>query len=119
MSFSRSTDESRINVLYTTRVQLIKRFINATFCCTFLYLLFISEVQADNLELPTDVGASKHNLLIKTPNRGMRMEQVNQEFGEPSKILTAVGDPPITRWIYPKFTVHFENEFVILAVINK
>ncbi len=27
-----------------------------------------------------------------------------------------MGDPPITRWVYPDFTVYFEYQYVINAV---
>lgn len=75
--------------------------------------------RADALDMPTDIGAPSNNSMIKTPDRGMTMEQVTEEFGKPSSVLQPVGDPPITRWIYPEFTVHFENQYVIHAVIKK
>ncbi|MFV2056810.1 MAG: hypothetical protein ACC707_10100 [Thiohalomonadales bacterium] len=113
-----SYEDARINALFNRRTQSIKRHINALLCL-IIFLLIIPIVQADNLEIPTDIGAGKHRLIINTPDRGLSMEQVQQQYGEPSEIINAVGDPPITRWIYPKFTVHFESEFVIHAVIKK
>jgi hypothetical protein len=50
------------------------------------------------------------------PMRGMSMSRVEQEFGAPTEQLPAVGDPPITRWVYPDFTVYFEYKYVIHAV---
>jgi hypothetical protein len=41
---------------------------------------------------------------------------VTQRFGEPSKRHTAVGQPPITRWDYPGFSVYFEYDRVIDSV---
>jgi hypothetical protein len=29
-----------------------------------------------------------------------------------------VGDPPITRWVYDRFTVYFENDRVIHSVVH-
>ena len=51
-----------------------------------------------------------------TPSRGTRMAQVEQRFGEPSRKLDAVGQPPITRWVYPAFVVFFEYQHVVHAV---
>ncbi len=48
--------------------------------------------------------------------RGMSMSQVEQRYGEPARRIGAVGDPPISRWIYPQFVVYFEGQHVIHAV---
>ena len=48
--------------------------------------------------------------------RGLSMSQVEARFGEPSRRISAVGDPPISRWIYPQFVVYFEGQYVIHAV---
>jgi hypothetical protein len=46
------------------------------------------------------------------------MAQVEQRFGAPSSRLAAVGQPPITRWVYPSFVVFFEDNVVIHAVAS-
>lgn len=53
------------------------------------------------------------------PNRGMTMSQVESQYGEPSQRNEPVGKPPISRWVYPAFTVYFEHSHVIHAVVNK
>lgn len=58
------------------------------------------------------------------PTRGQLMSQVEATFGTPSAKQAAVGGgsahtPPITRWNYPTFTVYFENDHVVSAVLNK
>jgi hypothetical protein len=50
------------------------------------------------------------------PGRGMTMAQVEQRYGEPARKLDAVGQPPITRWVYPGFVVFFEGNLVIHTV---
>lgn len=55
----------------------------------------------------------------QTPRRGMRMEDVQARFGVPSARLPAVGEPPITRWIYDRFTVYFERRYVVHSVPNQ
>jgi hypothetical protein len=51
-----------------------------------------------------------------SPNRGMSMTQVEARYGTPSERVAPVGDPPISRWVYPGFTVYFEGHHVIHAV---
>ena len=50
------------------------------------------------------------------PKSGMTMANVEKTYGEPAQKHAAVGQPPITRWDYPAFSVYFENERVIHAV---
>lgn len=53
---------------------------------------------------------------IKVPMRGMHMNQVKQEYGQPTETSPPVGTPPITRWDYPGFAVYFEHAYVIHSV---
>ena len=50
------------------------------------------------------------------PTNGMTMARVREHHGEPSSVRPAVGDPPITRWVYEDFTVYFEHDRVIHSV---
>lgn len=52
------------------------------------------------------------------PGRGMHMNQVEARFGAPKEKLPAVGQPPITRWVYANYTVYFEYDIVIDSVIH-
>jgi hypothetical protein len=51
------------------------------------------------------------------PHRGSTMAQVEGQYGAPSNRHAAVGNPPITRWDYPQFSVYFENDRVLHAVL--
>ncbi len=51
------------------------------------------------------------------PHRGSTMAAVQSRFGEPTNRHAAVGNPPITRWDYPQFSVYFENDRVLHAVL--
>ena len=53
------------------------------------------------------------------PTRGMTMARVESAFGAPSDRRGAVGEPPISRWEYPGFTVFFEHEHVIHTVTRR
>jgi hypothetical protein len=57
------------------------------------------------------------------PNHGMSMAAVERTFGEPSERYAPVGaggpHPPIARWVYPAFTVYFENQIVLTSVVHR
>lgn len=55
----------------------------------------------------------------KTPRTGQSMVTVRESFGSPMQEAPAVGEPPITRWVYKNFTVYFEHDKVIHAVKHK
>ena len=52
------------------------------------------------------------------PQNGLTKDQVRQSHGEPQIEHPAVGDPPITRWDYPEYSVYFELDRVITAVVK-
>ncbi len=54
-----------------------------------------------------------------TPRRGMLKSEVAASFGEPLSMSGSVGEPPISHWVYELFTVYFEHNHVIHAVINQ
>ncbi|GEM_PF-503016 len=56
---------------------------------------------------------------IDMPARGSRMDQVRHVYGEPDSIKGPVGNPPITTWIYPRFSCYFEKQWVIDCVAHK
>jgi len=58
------------------------------------------------------------------PGRGQSMAQVEARFGAPVERMDPRGGqkrqwPTINRWVYPAFTVYFEKNRVIDAVVNK
>jgi hypothetical protein len=50
------------------------------------------------------------------PRRGMTQDKVQNELGRPGEIVPAVGQPPISRWIYNDRVVYFEYSSVIHVV---
>jgi hypothetical protein len=61
---------------------------------------------------------------VPLPARGMSMAQVEQSFGVPATRLDPRGGdaprhPVINRWVYDRFTVYFERDRVISAVVNR
>ena len=53
------------------------------------------------------------------PKSGMTMTAVESTYGAPAQRHATVGQPPITRWDYPNFSVYFEHERVIHAVVRR
>ena len=66
--------------------------------------------QADSVNIP---GHYSKNTSIEMPHRGMKMNQVLEQFGEPNARKPAVGNPPITEWEYDDFRVYFEYDIVL------
>lgn len=56
---------------------------------------------------------------LQRPTRGMTMKQVRARFGQAAQEHPWVGDPPITRWDYPAYSVFFENEYVLDTVVHR
>jgi hypothetical protein len=61
---------------------------------------------------------------VALPARGLSMAEVETRFGAPTDRLEPRGGekrqwPAIDRWVYPGFTVYFENKRVIDAVLNR
>ncbi|MEG3191822.1 hypothetical protein [Lysobacter sp. D1-1-M9] len=66
----------------------------------------------------------QHESRITLPERGLGMAEVEARFGAPAERLDPRGGqkrqwPTINRWVYPDFTVYFENSRVIDAVANR
>lgn len=60
----------------------------------------------------------EERMLRDLPQNGLTKAQVEQRFGEPDERRPAVGEPPITRWIYDDFSVFFEYDLVIESVLH-
>ena len=54
---------------------------------------------------------------VARPDRGMTMDQVLQQYGEPQQRLGPVGEPPITHWVYDGYVVYFEHQHVLHSVV--
>lgn len=56
---------------------------------------------------------------IDMPTKGMSMREVEKRYGDPDKVIPGVGDPPIIRWVYDRFTVYFEDKWVLHSVVPR
>jgi hypothetical protein len=68
---------------------------------------------AETLEIGTAPATTSPSAL---PGRGASMAQVETRFGTTERKVAAVGQPPISRWVYPGFVVYFEYSHVVHAV---
>ena len=81
---------------------------------SLMFLLTLSiTAQADVLRIPI---SHQGHTSIKMPVHGDQQTQVIQQFGEPRKRYPSVGQPPISRWDYPGFSVYFEHSTVVNSV---
>ena len=81
-----------------------------------LAVLISGAVRAETVALGDQVSVRESD--VPRPARGMSMKTVETKFGTPQARHPAVGKPAITRWDYPGFSVFFENQYVIHAVVN-
>lgn len=71
--------------------------------------------QADTLMIDTVTQSAA----VDRPVKGQSMGQVEARYGSPREVIPAVGQPPITRWVYDGFTVYFEDSTVLHAVAKR
>ncbi len=84
---------------------------------TALFATLIAAIPAANADtLLLDGVQVAEATRLERPARGENQARVEERFGTPAEAVGAVGEPPITRWEYPGFTVYFEYERVIHAV---
>jgi hypothetical protein len=76
---------------------------------------FNTSLQADVLLIEEVRTAEGMNL----PANGLSQADVRARFGDPERSYAAVGDPPITRWDYAGWSVYFEYDKVLSAVLAK
>jgi hypothetical protein len=91
------------------------RRISAALLCGLVYSLgTIGTAVAETIVVDDQV--QLRDSAVAKPKRGITMTQVEAKFGAPVTKHDAVGQPPITRWDYPGFSVFFEHDRVIDTV---
>lgn len=84
------------------------------FILGILLALTLQPIAADVL-LIDEVRQSER---MQLPVNGQTKADVKVEYGAPAKQYAAVGDPPITRWDYDKYSVYFEYDLVLFSVLE-
>jgi len=88
----------------------------------YVYALLLTSVFVLPASLATELNMTSvgdGSSTVSRPAHGTSMDSVLQRFGEPESRLSAVGEPPITRWNYANFTVYFEHHLVIHSVVQR
>jgi hypothetical protein len=73
--------------------------------------------QADTLEISVSK-QSPELQSVSRPHTGMTKLSVEQIFGSPQALGGPIGEPPISNWSYPQFTVYFESDTVLHSVLR-
>ena len=92
--------------------------ITALLCAALLALPLSASAETLLIERVQDENA------VALPARGLSMAEVEARHGAPADRMDPRGGqksqwPTIHRWVYPQFTVYFEQDRVIDAVLNK
>ncbi|MBZ4039169.1 hypothetical protein [Novilysobacter selenitireducens] len=92
--------------------------ITALLCAALLALPLSASAETLLIERVQDENA------VALPTRGLSMAEVEARHGAPADRMDPRGGqksqwPTIHRWVYPQFTVYFEQNRVIDAVLNK
>jgi hypothetical protein len=82
---------------------------------TLMLLLIVPVTQADVL-LIEEVRQADN---MAVPVNGQTMAEVEAQFGSPGIKNSPVGNPPITQWIYERWSVYFEYDRVLFTVLKK
>lgn len=90
--------------------------------CGFGLLAAALPATADVLRLPANSASQGAETTAELPARGEAQSKVLKRYGEPTLRHAAVGgsspaQPRITRWDYSGFSVFFENDHVVDAVV--
>ncbi len=106
MTFRKNHQDIKLTmkILFTIKVILL----SCLMASTSLYADVLPMPLSNNVDQSAD-----------TPKLGIDMQKVEAQYGEPIQRMDAVGEPPITRWIYPTFTVFFEHDKVLHSVIHR
>lgn len=70
-------------------------------------------VWADTVKIPLGQQQASEQ---DAPRMGMKKAEVERQFGTPQGRKAPVGDPPISRWDYPDYSVYFEGDTVLHTV---
>lgn len=89
--------------------------IKEIFCLPVLLLGLSGPALADTLVIDAVQATAPGD----RPDKGQNMASVESRYGKPAEVVPAVGQPPITRWVYDGFTVYFEGDKVLHSVVHR
>lgn len=89
--------------------------------CVFLItfvgaVLTVPATVAEVITLP--VGEQTRLSGLDLPKRSINKDAVRRDFGDPQEMTDAVGEPPISQWVYEDYVVYFEGDWVLYSVVK-
>lgn len=84
----------------------------------FLAAVMGSGALAEVIKVPVGQQADRANV-GELPRKSSSKADVEASFGEPMTYTDAIGEPPISRWDYPGFSVYFEGDTVLHVVVRQ
>jgi hypothetical protein len=104
-------EESEVSRTFRTNLSQLS---NAVF-----FSIAVTSANADTLLIDAIKKAQPNSPSgLLRPSTGQSMQMVLARFGEPKEKMAPIGDPPITRWSYEKFTVYFEYNSVVNSAVH-
>lgn len=83
--------------------------------CIVSSIVCLSAAQADVIKMPGEAPQIMSD--STSPVRGMTKSQVESKYGAPHSKQGPVGEPAIYRWDYARYSVFFENNYVLHSVV--
>ena len=87
-----------------------------TLILALMSLAFTSTATADVVKI--GVGQQAKEEVIERPVKGSSKARVQELYGNPLQAFQAIGEPPISRWVFDRFTVYFEYDHVVHSVVH-
>jgi len=88
-------------------------------CLIFVLTSIIGFQNAYAESIAVPVGQQGYNNSVDRPYNGLKKAEVQRKYGSPLSRNAAVGNPPISSWVYADYTVYFEYNVVIHSVLNR
>ncbi len=95
----------------------MKPFVRPMLAASLTFTLFTTSADTLLIDAISKAPANSPSELPR-PVNGKTMDMVHARFGAPIEELNAIGNPPITRWVYDKFTVYFEYDRVVNSAVH-
>jgi len=94
----------------------MNKLITGSFITAFCALLAAPFTAAEVITLP--LGEQTRQSDLELPIRSMNKQDVRRDYGDPQEITDAVGEPPISQWVYADYVVYFEDNWVLYSVVK-
>ena len=81
-----------------------------------LALALVIQIAGADVLLIDEVRQSER---MDLPINGQSKADIETDFGTPVQKHPAVGEPPISHWEYPSYSVYFEYDLVLFSVLHQ